>query len=680
MLKSCVISKINNTFYLFMPFSLLWKHTSQLRFLLFILVFFFAIDNLYAKKHTRKNADPEKVPQSLKRKIKRLTKGDTLDRDKFMHICEWIIRKKRYDTKGFESIRLETYSVKEIARKRRLLCREYTELLYVMCKEAGVVCYKTDGYIKGAWHYPWKRFYFQEHAWNVVYWDSSYHTADITWAAGYARPKVSLWGRLRLLFKFPYTPSRWKFVYQPKPYYLDIPVEELTATHLPVTPMWQLSRHPLSMKQFEEDKEVTDTAGKYNFESEIQSYNSFDKQGQLMETTIRGYDFNKKNNYHRGAGFLRYAYNYWNSFDGKKLPANEMLMKGEQLKPYAQEAEVYLKKFLDDNKKIRWSLNDSMKLKSREVLAFINTHQRLSGRKIVEANAAIRANNRRNLNSDLTITRKQRERTRNTDSDPIFLTKRNDRKKSNADQLVLLNKAIQKNDSLVQVFKELLPDLEAISKVRDTVVCLHDSVISYERWKIKQVRNAMGTDLATNDKLILREYHQFIDNTLQSSINLYEKEFKRLDAPAYLKLIRYRDSLSYAAIRLIAGTKRLLINHKRLSFDKKMEDALFLEQNQKLHLWYNELENTQHCLKRISNENSAFYQEWKAQLKTLNKQLTRYQKFENYVCAKSIEREKYRFRKYDYAGRKAIRNAIVLKIKAAVMVNNANSLLKPRKR
>ncbi len=654
---------------------------------LFFLLLFICANSVEAQKTSTVSYDGELVPKRLVRKVSWLTRKDTCETDKFYHLCKWIVKKKSYDMTGYEKIRLEKYSIKKIVRKHTLLCREYSVLLEVMCKQAGIECYIVEGYSKGLGHYPYEKFYYQDHEWNVAKVDGRYQVCDITWASGYTKPKISIIGRIKRLFKLPYIPRHWKFVKRVEPYYFDIPPDKLIETHLSVHPMWQLKMNPHSITYFENEdttKLPVDSATAYPFANRIQHYGGRSIEEQLLIHGEEGYDFNKKNNYVKGASYLQYSYRKWNSFaKDKDIPLSEKAKRSPEVMKYAKDAEVYMKKFLNDNDGIKQRCFDSLGRKNREVNSFISSRSKSSSRKANSLNSRIKRNDRSNKLSELTITRKEDDRVRRTNSESIYRVRRGNNKKITKDSLNAWFTLIRKNNKHIDSLKLLYQKRrDSIGTYRDRRDNVWDSITYQAGKKEVIVYIATCVDLETNNINYLRYIHKVYDSVHLKQL-AFEKNLTPIEAYYKNNVQRYCDSTIRLAMKKIAANKQLLVRIKKYNTKSAEEELLFEEQNQRLNSWLDLSIDNHHREIQHRKEYNSFYRYWNHYAKSEWREFVRYGRAEKECYLFWLKNERFRHSRYKLAGLHGVQNAILLTRRSKVFIANyerQQRILKMKKR
>lgn len=622
----------------------------------------------------QKDDDHERIPKSLARKVKSLTRNDTSELEKVTHISNYLIRKKRYDLRGFEQLRFDNYPLARLWRSKYLLCREYTRLFQAMCKMAGIDCYIAEGYTKGAMHYPMKRFYWQEHEWNIVKTDGQFRIIDLVWAGGYVKPKITITGRIKLLLRKPYVPKHWKLVRKINPYYLNIPPAALAETHLPVHPMWQLNYFTVSIKEFEEKNYPSqDTTFYYPFEEKIRQYSGLQEEDQFLMIGNEGYDFNPKNNYNKGIGHLKCANAKCKKLIKPEIGPEEKITRSQVVISQSDEAITYLRRFISDNKNLNKKTVDSLRAKHKQVITFINQHKSISKRKINEKNLKIKLNTRQNNLTDVHLARKEQEETRNTDNRNFYKIQYSKKEKNNQELIKALHARIDSNTIAVSKLDEVLPEI--IKEEHPTITMTKDSLLIYQKYKKDLIKYAILIDLGTNDKNDIKAIHLHID-LAQKKLNELEKDFIKAEKLYAISNYRSRDSICQVAMRKINENKKLIIQLKKIKTEKGNEEELYKEQNKILKYWYKEYRATHQDKKLKRNINNTFFHTWERIINKTYHILDDYKKSEKYLISQCIRSENYRCKKYNYAGSKAIIAAVNLKKKSQNMIINSKKLIK----
>jgi hypothetical protein len=115
--------------------------------------------------------------------------------------------------------------VKDAFENKTAVCIGYAALYDTLCKLTHITSHIVVGSTRQSFLPS-----VIGHVWNAVMLDSVWYLVDPTWGSGYLQGKN-------------FVRSRNTF------YFLAAP-ERLVATHLPIDPIWQLLKHPLSLYQF----------------------------------------------------------------------------------------------------------------------------------------------------------------------------------------------------------------------------------------------------------------------------------------------------------------------------------------------------------------------------------------------------------------------------------------------
>lgn len=138
------------------------------------------------------------TPDSLARYLTAPYQKDT---DKVQAIFTWITDNIEYNVKRYrtgasrfkmvpvnddDSGALKPLSERvaiDVLKKRRAFCDGYARLFQTLCNYAGIRCEVVTGYANGGYETP--RSFCSNHRWNAVYFDSTWHLVDPTFASGY---------------------------------------------------------------------------------------------------------------------------------------------------------------------------------------------------------------------------------------------------------------------------------------------------------------------------------------------------------------------------------------------------------------------------------------------------------------------------------------------------------------
>ena len=175
-------------------------------------------------------SDPDKHLELL---VRFLVAGgrDSFHKVKILH--DWIADNIAYDVDAYFSGTKTKSSGPNTLKQRRGVCHGYGRLMEEMCKLAGIPCRTISGYGRGYSFATGRSTNTDQenHAWNAVYVDGSWHLVDVTWDAGHVDGRS---------YQKEYCTT-----------YLFMEPENFVYTHLPKERRWQLLAAPLTVEQFE---------------------------------------------------------------------------------------------------------------------------------------------------------------------------------------------------------------------------------------------------------------------------------------------------------------------------------------------------------------------------------------------------------------------------------------------
>ncbi|KAA0187896.1 Transglutaminase [Fasciolopsis buskii] len=162
----------------------------------------------------------------------------------FLWLCTKDLHRMNFDN-------VKPDSPEEILMGIRTGKSTYAQIFYTLCRYAGLHCKLLVGYAKGAEYAPGMHFSGRQgqHSWNAVLVDKVWRLVDCHWAAR------------RLIGK---RPSPENVRYGLDMFYFLANPGQLIYTHFPHDPDWQLLRHPISLKEFENLAPVKSAFFKYN--------------------------------------------------------------------------------------------------------------------------------------------------------------------------------------------------------------------------------------------------------------------------------------------------------------------------------------------------------------------------------------------------------------------------------
>ncbi|XP_006117507.4 kyphoscoliosis peptidase isoform X2 [Pelodiscus sinensis] len=180
----------------------------------------------YASKLSNKNS-PEELVEALLREAR-------TDLEKVRAIWMWICHHIEYDVVAFHNKAQRLCEPQDVFQRGKSVCSGYAALFHQMCSIAGVQSMKLSGFSKGYSYRPGQSFTKNnDHAWNAVYLDGSWHLLDSTWGSGSVDDSCRS-------FTFQYNEF----------YFLTHPALFIN-NHFPDNSNWQLLKPALTLKEFE---------------------------------------------------------------------------------------------------------------------------------------------------------------------------------------------------------------------------------------------------------------------------------------------------------------------------------------------------------------------------------------------------------------------------------------------
>ncbi|GAA33255.2 kyphoscoliosis peptidase [Clonorchis sinensis] len=170
--------------------------------------------------------------------------------EKVRVIFLWLCTKDLHKM-NFDNVKPDT--PEEILMGIRTGKSTYAQIFYTLCRYAGLHCKLLIGYAKGAEYAPGMQFSGRQgqHSWNAVLVDKVWRLVDCHWAAR------------RLIGK---RPSPENVRYGLDMFYFLANPGQLIYTHFPHDSDWQLLRHPITLKEFENLAPVKSAFFKYNLD------------------------------------------------------------------------------------------------------------------------------------------------------------------------------------------------------------------------------------------------------------------------------------------------------------------------------------------------------------------------------------------------------------------------------
>jgi len=189
-----------------------------------------------------------------------LTASCKTDRDKVKAIFKWVTENISYRIFEHQKKASLTYKnlpaepedtgalkplnerVAETVLQRKVAsCEGYSRLFTTLCDYAGVRCELIIGYAKNSIDRPGTRFGVN-HYWNAVFFDSTWHLLDVTWASGYLNGQGN---------EFIRQYDEYYFLTPPELFIRDHYPDDLQWTLLPQSPTpGEFRRSPFKQKSF----------------------------------------------------------------------------------------------------------------------------------------------------------------------------------------------------------------------------------------------------------------------------------------------------------------------------------------------------------------------------------------------------------------------------------------------
>jgi hypothetical protein len=632
---------------------------------LFGLLLCHTITTTYAQDHI-----PHDVPfwktWSVKRLSKALTKDTVNQYQAAYNIYYWITHHIRYDIHRYRHYKWEEITAKQTLHRRKALNGGYANLFQALCKEAGINAWAVHGYDKGSVHQPGEHFYWEEQAWNIIYADGNYYLADAVRGSGmYVRKKHIILKKICAAIHIPYINHGGVFKRKYNEQYFTSDTSWFVSIHLPVVPMWQIKRQPVSIDHFEKwnYKEDSTSISSIHFDSDIKAYNKLTTELQWLYNARKGNFFNNHNNRIKGVYFFKYLRFFSQTYNLYNPSADKA--KKKIASAYADTAIVYTKKFLKDNDNRHNYVLDSIAHRNKIIapfdLALINEDIKNG----LPVNLQIKQNKIQIKNEQRLIHNKNKlfsyATSDNIDNQVSKVASKN--VDTLAKQLKKIKEIYDLNVEKIDSLNLILPawyDTIAI-KIQD-LRFNYDSIANfyYECGKFFKVNALLNAEISPlfkiqNNQKTIREKRESIrrlygkNNAIQTTI--YSFYFGK-----------YIDPLNNKCIQLQKKNKALLKTMAKCSTDSE-EKQLYREENRKMYVQL--LKTTQRSKIKIALLEIKI--EWLKKYKLILKKELKKINFElgtETLCNKiSIRNEKRRNIFYQKNGDKIIASSQIIKLK-----------------
>jgi len=575
------------------------------------------------KGWAQKDSDKKELPSSLIKTVQQITRGSSQPEEKFKKIAQWIIENKKFDVKGFENFRLETYSIEKSFKQKKLLPGEYSLLLTSMCKEAGIPCNSIDGYTKSSGHYPFKKFYYNNYSWNIVNLNGSYSIVDLTGASGNLILKKTFSESLKNKMHIPSSSSKYMFKKEFNPTLLNIPIEEAFDKLMPYTPMWQLKDNPYPIDNFEmgiKENLKTDAFQTIAYKNLIANYEGKEKSEQFLFLAEEGIKFNSKNNLNTGIYYLAYCQQKFNELkNGGWASENDLKIKSKELIGYTNKAATNIDKFINDNKNINKKCIDSLNKKTREIGDFNSKNKKEAQNTIKTLTKKEYTNEKAIIKNEGIIAKKEIEQLTRSNQKVILQIRKSLSKKNVKDSTSFWMEIYQKNERRINHERALFAEIDSnIAVFENERTILWDSVLQMFNSKLIVIAKACDENLKSNDLVKLRTLHQNYAECHVTQLKL-EKELIQKETQYKTQSLKRIDSLNRVITLIVNQNKRLLFKIKRFSP---------LESSNQIDSLY-ELQNdfVEECHKRSVDN---FYR-WDLYLKLWNVEYKARKNISNYI-------------------------------------------------
>ena len=227
------------------------------------------------RKITQSSAKiPEQYTYSTYHLAHYLTTEAETNVEKVRSFYVWIANNVTYDMIGYNANNLPDYRPRAVLHNRLAVCEGYARLFQELCSEAGVRSEIVRGFAKGYGYEKGQQFGVSNHAWNVVYLDSTWQFIDVTWAARRWNDRETV---------FPLNDA----------YFLP-PAQIFIRDHLPEIPAWQLLTNPVSKVEFESPVILLDS-GDYNYSDTLELLLDKPQEDRTITYQLMARDFNSAN-------------------------------------------------------------------------------------------------------------------------------------------------------------------------------------------------------------------------------------------------------------------------------------------------------------------------------------------------------------------------------------------------
>lgn len=190
----------------------------------------------------------------------------TSEPEKVRAVFIWVASNISYDVPNMFAMNFnETKEdkIKRTMKSRVGVCENYAAIFNEICNKVGLTADIVVGYTRQPAYTSFVR-----HGWNAVKVNGTWQLFDPTWGSGVIMDD--------------------QFVRKINDEYFNATPSALIHTHMPYDPMWQLSYHPISSKDFDDSRFAGNSTGPYfSFPDTIASYLSLPDQEKLAAEARR---------------------------------------------------------------------------------------------------------------------------------------------------------------------------------------------------------------------------------------------------------------------------------------------------------------------------------------------------------------------------------------------------------
>lgn len=225
-------------------------------------------------------------------------------------IYQWVSTNIHYDIKSLQKGLTPNLTPIELIKEGKGLCSDYARLYQSMCRSVGIEAYIVSGYSKGYNYNKQQPFLRTNHAWNIIYTDSTWKHVDATWGGGYVEMQAPFFSKIMYkLFEAPLALSEAKYIKEYSTDYFDVQTDSLTKTHYPADPKWLFTPMPLSIVKFQNDT-IDSTMNYLNYAEEITQIRGKSNEYVYEAEATNSKQFNALNYYNSAHAYYQNGLNF----------------------------------------------------------------------------------------------------------------------------------------------------------------------------------------------------------------------------------------------------------------------------------------------------------------------------------------------------------------------------------